>query len=159
LLGRLAPNRFGEFDSIAGYRLAGTIGYWNGLGIFAAIGILLALGFAARGRLLTVRVLAAVSLVVLGPALYFTFSRGAWIALAIGFLVAVALDPGRLQLIVAGLLLTPAPALGIFVASRSDALTHRGSQLAAAVHQGHRLALVLALLAAAAAFVAIGLGL
>jgi O-Antigen ligase len=159
LLERLAPDRFGEFDPVAGYRLTGPIGYWNGLGIFAAIGMLLAVGFAARGRVLAVRGLAAASLVVLAATLYFTFSRGAPIALAIGLLTAIALDPCRLQLIVAGLLLAPAPALGVLVASRSDALTHRGSRLAAAVHEGHRLALVLALLAAAAAVVAIGLGL
>jgi O-antigen ligase len=76
-----------------------------------------------------------------------------------GLLTAIALDPRRLQLIVAGLLLAPAPVIGVVVASRSDALTHRGSRLAVAVHEGHRLALVLALLAAAAAVVAIGLGL
>jgi O-Antigen ligase len=159
MLERLAPDRFGEFDPVAGYRLAGTIGYWNGLGIFAAIGILLALGFAARGRSFAVRALAAPSLVVLAPTLYFTFSRGAWIALGIGLLAAIALDPRRLQLIMTGLLLAPAPALGVLVASRSDALTHRGSRLAAAVHEGHRLALALALLVAVAAVVAIGLGL
>jgi hypothetical protein len=159
LLERLASDRFGKFDPVAGYRLAGTIGYWNGLGIFAAIGILLAIGFAARGRSLAVRGLAAASLVVLAPTLYFTFSRGASIALAIGLLTAIALDPRRLQLILTGLLLAPAPALGVLVASRSDALTHRGSLLPAAVHEGHRLALVLALLAVGAAIVAIGLGL
>jgi O-Antigen ligase len=159
LLERLAPDRFGEFDPVAGYRLAGTIGYWNGLGIFAAIEILLALGFAARGRSLAVRGLAAASLVVLAPTLYFTFSRGASIALAIGILTAIALDPRRLQLIAAGLVLAPAPAVGVLIASRSDALTHRGSPLPAAVHEGQRLALMLALLAAASAVVAIGLGL
>jgi hypothetical protein len=158
LLERLAPDRFGVFDPVAGYRLAGTIGYWNGLGIFAAIGILLAFGFAARGRLLAIRALAAASLVVLAPTLYFTFSRGALIALAIGLVAAIALDPRRLQLIVAGLALALAPALCVVVASRSNALTHRSSRLTAAIHEGHRLALALALLAAAAALVAIALG-
>jgi O-Antigen ligase len=159
LLERVAPDHFGVFDPVAGYRLSGTIGYWNGLGVFAAIGILLALGFAARGRLLAVRAAAAASLVVLAPTVYFTFSRGAPIALALGLLAAIALDPRRLQLIMTGLLLAPAPALGIIAASRSEALTHRGSGLAAAVHEGHRLALELAVLAAATTLVAIGLGL
>jgi O-Antigen ligase/Tetratricopeptide repeat len=159
LLERLAPDRFGVFDPVAGYRLAGTIGYWNGLGIFAGMGILLAVGFAARGRHLVVRALAAASTVVLAATLYFTFSRGAWIALALGLLAAIALDPRRLQLIVTGLLLAPVTAVGVVIASRSDALTHQGSRLAAAVHEGHRLALVLALLAAVAAVAAVGLGL
>src|SRR4051794_22452400 len=30
---RLFPERFGGYDSIAGYRLAGPVGYWNALGI------------------------------------------------------------------------------------------------------------------------------
>jgi O-Antigen ligase len=158
LLERLVPDRFGRYDPTAVYRLTGPIGYWNGLGIFAGIGILLAFGFAGRGRLLAVRALAAASLVVLAPTLYFTFSRGAWIALGIGLLAAIALDPRRLQLIAAGLVLAPAPAIGVLVASRSDALTHQSSQLAAAVDDGHRLALVLALLALAAAVAAVVLG-
>ena len=41
------------------YRLSAPITYWNGLGIFATIGLLLALGFAARGRRLLIRALAA----------------------------------------------------------------------------------------------------
>jgi hypothetical protein len=157
LLERLAPNRFGVFDPVAGYRLAGTIGYWNGLGIFAAMGILLAIGFAARARRLGGRALAAASLVLLAPTLYFTFSRGAPIALAVGLLAAIALDPRRLQLIVTALVLAPVTAVGVRVASRSDALTHRGAPLGNAVDEGHRLALVLALLAAVAALAAIGL--
>ncbi len=159
LLERLAPDRFGNFDPVAGYRLAGTIGYWNGLGIFAAVGIVLAFGFVARGRSLAVRALAAGSLVVLASTLYFTFSRGATIALAIGLLAAMAFDPRRLQLIGAGLVVAPAPAIGVLVASRSDALTHQSSRFAAAVHEGHRLAFVLALLGAAAAVAALGVGL
>src|SRR4051794_16199297 len=73
-------------------RLAAPLGYSNGLGLFAAIGILLALGIAVRLRL----PLAAAPVLVLGPALYFTYSRGAWLALGAGALAAVALAPPRL---------------------------------------------------------------
>jgi O-antigen ligase len=73
-------------------RLAAPLGYSNGLGLFAAIGILLALGIAVRLR----RPLAAAPVLVLGPALYFTYSRGAWLALGAGALAAVALAPPRL---------------------------------------------------------------
>ena len=44
---RLFPDRLGYYDAAAGYRLSTPIGYWNALGIFAVIGILLALGFLA----------------------------------------------------------------------------------------------------------------
>ena len=48
---RVLPDRFGGFDSTSfAYRLSAPITYWNGLGIFATIGFLLALGFAARSR-------------------------------------------------------------------------------------------------------------
>ncbi len=83
LLTRLFPDRIGVFDPIAGYRLQEPVGYWNGLGLFAAMGAALALGFAARGSLL-VRALAGAALPVLLATTYFTFSRGAWLALGVG---------------------------------------------------------------------------
>src|SRR5512133_2870952 len=46
LLTRLVPDRIGVFDGTAIYRLAQPIGYWNGLGLFAAMGALIAFGFA-----------------------------------------------------------------------------------------------------------------
>src|SRR5204862_76074 len=47
---RLFPDRIGTFDPLAVYRLEEPIGYWNALGIFADMDVLLALGVAARGR-------------------------------------------------------------------------------------------------------------
>jgi hypothetical protein len=154
---RLFPERLGVFDPVAVYRLSEPIGYWNALGIFAAIGTLLAVGFAARGRTYAVRALSGASLVILLPTLYFTFGRGPWIALGCGLLALVALDPRRLQLMTALIVLAPAPALAIWSASRSTALTRQASPLAEASRDGHRLALVIALLALLAAVVAVGL--
>ena len=73
LLTRLTPDRVGVYDPAAVYRLAQPIGYWNGLGVLAAIGALLALGFAARARTIAARAMCAGVLVVLLPTLYFTF--------------------------------------------------------------------------------------
>jgi hypothetical protein len=148
---RIFPDRAGNFDPIAGYRLFRPIGYWNSFGAFAAMGTLLALAFAVRGRHLATRLLAAASLVVLAPTLYFTYSRGAWIALALGLAMAIALDARRLQLITTALVVTPAPAVAVLVASRLRGLTHTDSSLARATHDGHRLALVLLGLAAVTA--------
>jgi len=89
--------------------------------------------------------------------LYFTYSRGAWVALAAGVVLAVAIDPRRLRLVTAGLALAVSVALPVWLASRSDALTHRGSTLGAAADEGHRLALWLVLFMALAAATAIGL--
>ncbi len=154
---RLFPERLGVFDPIAGYRLSEPLGYWNALGIVSAAGALLAVGFAARGRRPLVRAAGASSLLVLIPTLYFTFSRGAWIALGLGLLAAIALDPRRVQLVTASVLVAPWPAAAVFLASRSDALTNSTADLASASRDGHRLALALMLLAVLAALAILAL--
>jgi hypothetical protein len=156
---RLFPNRVGVYDGTSVYRLAQPIGYWNGLAIFAGMGALLALGFACRASSLFVRAVAAVTPVLLLPTFYFTFGRGAWIALAAGVVFAVAIDPRRLQLLAGLLVLVPLPAVAVLVASRESGLTHAGAPLSQAVHDGHRLALVLLLLAGANAAAAVAFGL
>jgi hypothetical protein len=154
---RVFPDRLGVFDPIAGYRLSEPLGYWNALGIFAVIGALLALGYAARPESRVTRSLAAASIVIFLATIYFTFSRGAWIALGVGLASAIALDPRRLQLITAALALAPLPALGLAVAYQSEALTRPDATLAAASSDGHRLAIVLILLALGNGLVALAL--
>ena len=143
---RLFPSHFGGLN-LATYRLFVPVGYWNALGIFAAIALLLGVGVVAVGRYQLLRVLSAVALVVLAPTLYFTFSRGAWLALIIGAAAMVALSPNRLRLVVAGLVLGVAPAAAVAFAWRSPALTHQTTTLAAASDAGRKLALDLAILA------------
>jgi O-antigen ligase len=148
-LTRLLPDRFTAFDSVAGYRLSDPIGYWNGLGIFSAMGLLLALGFAARVSNPFFRAAVSALPPVLASTLYFTFSRGAWIALAFGLVVAVAVDPRRLRLALTGLVLAPWSILAVVLASRSDALRVIGAPFADATREGHELIRQLLLLAAA----------
>jgi hypothetical protein len=157
LLTRLFPDRIGAFDPIAGARLQEPVGYWNGLGALAAMAAALALGFAARASLLA-RALAGGALPILLTTIYFTFSRGAWIALGIGLLAAVAIDPRRLNLIATGLVLTPASAVAVWLASRQDALTRTDAPLGAASREGHRLAVYVLVLAAASAACAAAFG-
>jgi O-Antigen ligase len=85
------------------------------------------------------------------PTLYFTFGRGPWLALGLGLFGAIALDPRRVQLVSFIALVAPAAALAVWIGSRSPALTRQQSRLADAAHDGHRLALVVAALAAASA--------
>jgi O-Antigen ligase len=91
---------------------------------------------------------------VLVVTMYFTFGRAAWVALAVGVLVAVAADPRRMQLLVTLVALAPAAALAVFLCSREPALTHPGRSLAVAAHDGHRLGLALLALAAMNAVIA-----
>jgi hypothetical protein len=147
---RLFPDRLGVFDPISGYRLSEPVGYWNAFGILAAIGTLLALGLAARSGPV-VRCLAGGSVVLLMLTLYFTYSRGGWIAFFFGLAAAVAIDRRRLQLITTALVLAPWPVLAIWVASTSPALTREGSALAAATRDGHGLAVIAIALVVAAA--------
>jgi len=156
---RLFPESLGAFDPIAGYRLSEPVGYWNALGIFAGMGALLSLGFAARARTLLARALAAAALPVLLATVYFTFSRGTWIALAVGIVAAVALDSRRLQLVTAASALLVFPFVGVWLASRQDALTHEASTVVAASRAGDRLALWIVLLAAGSAAVSVALAL
>ncbi len=107
------------FNADSGYRLFVPIGYWNALGIFAAIAA------AARPRSRDLSAAVACS----GcsrlsrssrspPTLYFTFSRGAWLALAVGLLADVRAQPA------CGFGCSPArshsvpiPAVGVLLAS------------------------------------------
>ena len=88
-------------------RLAAPLGYSNGLGLFAATGIVLALGLTVRLRL----PFAAAPVLVLVPTMYFTYSRGAWLALAAGGIAAFALALPRPSRRVALALGIPAIAL------------------------------------------------
>jgi hypothetical protein len=154
---RLFPDRLGSYDPVATYRLSEPLGYWNGFGIFCAIGALLALGIVARDRSLVARCLAGASFTLLTSALYFTFSRGAWIALGLGFLAAFALDPRRLQLALALIVVGIPSAIAIWIGSTSEALTVQDSPLSDAVRQGEEVALFVVLLAFATAAAAGGL--
>jgi cytochrome c-type biogenesis protein CcmH/NrfG len=156
---RLFPDRLGVFDPIAGYRLTEPVGYWNGMGILAAMAALLALGFAARAATIAGRSVSAALVVPLLATVYFTFGRGPWIALAAGFLAAVLLDPRRLQLIAVGLGVGVPAGLGVVLASQYDALRRDDAPIALAAGEGERLALWLILLAVAAAVVAAGFAL
>lgn len=148
---RLFPTELSA-DALGAYRLFTPIGYWNGLGLFATLGALLALGFVATARSPTGCAAAAASLPLLVTTLYFTFSRGAWLAGGVGFCIALAISPRRLRLLAALAASLPAPLLGVVVASRQHALSRGGAGRTEIEHQGHRLAvavLVFCLLGAA----------
>jgi hypothetical protein len=146
---RFFPDLFG-YSAGGPYQLSRPVGYWNALGILAAFGLLLAAGVVAEAPR-RLRPFAAASVPVLASTMYFTFSRGAWVASAAGFLVLATLFPRPGRLGAAAALVGPFAAAAIAIDSRSDALTNAGAPLADAAHDGHRLAVAVALLTALAA--------
>jgi hypothetical protein len=132
-------------------RLAGPLGYWNALGALSVMGLLLAVGWAARASNQWIRAAAAAAPVILVPSLYFTFGRAAWLALAAGLGGALLLARERRQLVAAMVILTPAPAVGVWLGSRSEALASPApSDVSDAAADGRLLALVLLVLIAVA---------
>ncbi len=153
---RLAPDRFG-LDLANGYRLSRPIGYWNGLGLIAAMAIVLALGVAAFARRAAARALGAATVVVLVATLYFTFSRGAWIALGAGVAVALAVEPRRSRLAAVIALVTPLLAATVWLCWRAGGLNDAQAARQSAAHDGERLAFALLAVSLACALVPVGL--
>jgi O-Antigen ligase len=140
---RLFPERLESFDDeFNSYRLAEPLGYWNATGLVATLGLLLALGVAAHARRAAPALAAAAALPVLVSTLYFTFSRGAWAALIVGFVGAVAVDPRRLRLLWTVLVLGAPSVVCVVYASRLDALTTEDAVASAAAREGQRMAVL-----------------
>jgi O-antigen ligase len=85
------------------------IGYANGVGVFAAIGVVLALGFCLSSTGSVRRALSLAPLAVLVPTLALTSSRGAWAALPFG-LAALLYVGGRVR---SAIVLMPLLAAGV----------------------------------------------
>ena len=136
--GRLAPDVFGfpnSPDAIG--RLYSPIGYWNGLGAFAAMAALLGGGLAAARLPTAVRVGASASLVVTLVTLYLTFSRGALIAAAVGLVVLAVVSPARLRLAATLTTALPWAAAAVLVVERRSQLTATTLHRQAVIDQGH----------------------
>lgn len=82
-----------ELNPIQGNLLFKPIGYANGLGIYSAIGIVLAVGLGLALRQRRVLLACATALAVLLPTLFLTHSRAAAVSLALG--IAICLRFGR----------------------------------------------------------------
>ncbi len=157
----LAPgretNQVLSTDPGAGFRLARPLGYANALALFAAMGILIAVGFALHGRGILARALGSAALVVLAPTLYFTYGRGAWLALAAGLVALIVAEHERLGALVGALALALPPAVAVVLASRAHPLTTQAGSFEAAKHDGLLVAVAIVLLGVGAALVPLGL--
>jgi hypothetical protein len=151
LISRVLPAVWPTAPDVSNQRLSYPVTYWNTLGLLAALGIVLAFHLActlSERRL--VRILAAGVLPLLAATLFFTFSRGAIAAGAIGLVVYVLF--ARPRALLGGLLATVAPTVVlIVVAYHANLLDTVDPTTPAAVSQGGHVALVAGLCAFASA--------
>ncbi len=161
LISRVAPDVWHTAPDVANERLSYPVTYWNALGLLAVLGIVLAfhLTCSLRERRL-VRVLAAAVIPLLAATLFFTFSRGAIAAGSVGLVIYILV--ARPRGLLSGVLTTaPASVVLIVVAYHANLLDTVDPTTPAAVSQGHHVALVAGICAAACAalrlFFALGL--
>jgi hypothetical protein len=142
---RLAPDWLGRSPLRTDVgQLADPVGYANSLALLAALGLVLALGIDG---------LAVVALVPLAAVIALQQSAGVDAALAAGVVAYVLVAERPLR----PLALLVLPAAGAFaVDAASSVVAPPPTDLLAAAHQGHRLLLVLACLAAAQAVLVLG---
>ena len=146
LLAKSLPNHFTEANRYA--RLYEPFGYWNALGLIAALGAVCCMWLGARRAghaVLTALAYPAMGLMLL--TLLLAYSRGALLALAIGLIAWFALVPLRLRgaaVLIAGAVCAGAIAAWDF---SDHALSSENVPIAEATSAGHELgALVLAML-------------
>jgi O-antigen ligase len=78
-------------------RLAEPVGYANGMAVLAAMGTLLAVGLALVTRRAGLRAACLVLVPLFLATQYLTYSRGGWLALALGLLALFAVRAGSLD--------------------------------------------------------------
>lgn len=151
LTSRVLPAVWPTAPDVSNQRLSYPVTYWNTLGLLAALGIVLAFHLACTlSERRPVRILAAGVLPLLAATLFFTFSRGAIAAGAIGLVVYVLL--ARPRALLGGVLSTVGPtAVLIVVAYHANLLDTIHPTTPAAVSQGHHVAVVAGLCAFASA--------
>jgi O-antigen ligase len=161
LISRVLPDVWHTAPDVSNERLSYPVTYWNALGLLAALGIVLAfhLTCTLRERRLA-RILAAAVVPLLAATLFFTLSRGAIAAGAVGLVVyvLVARPAGLLS---GGLATVPATGALVVVAYHANLLNTADPTTPAAVSQGHRVALAagicVAVCAGLRAILAVGL--
>jgi O-antigen ligase len=104
---------YGLSTYVHGTRLSEPVGYSNGVGVLAVVGLLVALGLAANVVDRRARAIAFGAVPLLSAALYLTFSRGSWLALVAGVAVSFLVDEQRPRLLAVVALAAPAAALCI----------------------------------------------
>ncbi len=142
---RLAPDVWSVPPSAVGDRLSYPLTYWNGLGITAAIGVVLLVHLTTSLREpRVIRVLAAALCPVLVVTAYFTFSRGGILAGLVG--IVLVLLVGRPAGLVTGMLAAGGASLVVMLAALDmDVLAGGDFASPAGLAEGHDLARLIGL--------------
>jgi O-antigen ligase len=153
LITRVLPHVWPTSPGVADNRLSYPVTYWNALGILASIAIILLLGITSDARERRVwRALSAAGVPIAATTLFLTFSRGAIAALVVGLVAFLVV--GRSRALVSALFaIVPPATVALLVTYRANALDSLHPTTPAAVIQGHRVAIVVALAALAAAII------
>jgi hypothetical protein len=138
-------------------RLSYPITYWNGLGVFVAVALVLCCGLATRDEEpIWSKALASAAVPILATTMYFTFSRGAIGALVIGMAVLVVLTFRRGS-ITAALAIVPPTVVIVLLCLGTHVLSTEHYEAARGITEGHKLAWELAGLAVAAGLLRLAL--
>lgn len=147
LTSRFFPSTFGVepntiLPSITS-RLSFPLGYWNGLGIEAALAYPLLLSIMISRRSRVARILAALPLPLLGAVMYLTSSRGAFLAAVVAIVAFLLLAPDRWPALAAAVLAGAAAVVSVVCLVHKTQLLSGVMTEPGAVSQGHRAALLI----------------
>ncbi len=157
LLTKVLPNRLDSADMYA--RLRAPYGYWNAIGLTAAMGVLACLWLGARRAghaLLSALAYPAIGLMLV--TLLLAYSRGALVAVAVGGTLWFCVVPLRLR--GAAVLLTGGLGAALVVAwtFSQHALSNDGIGLSERVHAGNQLGVLLAAMLVGLTAVGVAIG-
>jgi hypothetical protein len=151
LVTRVLPDVFPIAPNVLDQRLSYPITYWNGLGLLAAIAVVLATHLTCSAREHPIaRTIAAGVLPLLAATLYFTFSRASIAVAVVGVVAYVVLARPR-GLPSALLSVLPMSAIAVAWAYGADLLAKPDPTTSAAVDQGQEVFFVLVLCSLASA--------
>ena len=137
----ISPGSQFRFLPVAQTRLSFPIGYWNGMGIFLALGLPLLLRLAAFASSRLVRACTAGAFPIVAVALYLTSSRGGFVTAAAGGVAFFALAPRRLVTTAVVLVAGGGSAVAVaFVRGRTEFVNDPTAS--AATGQGHSAAVI-----------------
>jgi len=129
--------------SSSGRRLSYPLGYWNGLAIFSALAVPLALRVAATGRQPLVRGLAAAVIPLVATVAYFASSRGGFAVAAAGAIALFAFCDRRWDVALAGVIAGAGAVVAVAAMHEWRALVVFPVDRAASIREGHEAAAAL----------------
>lgn len=142
LITRVLPEVWTERSIVETSRLSYPLTYWNALGLLVAVGIVICTHLAsATSGSRVVRSLGAAAVPLLASTLYFTFSRGAIAAMAIGLLAYLIVGHPR-GLLSAAIAIGPATAVAVAVSYGAELLAKGSYDSPAGIDQGGDVALL-----------------